>query len=364
MRGRAKAVGRAVLGYDGSCCDKGIGPDPGVPFCVRLRVPEDGPTRWDDGIAGPSGEAASQIEDFVLLRTDGTPVYHLAVVVDDHEMGISDVVRGREHMLSTPRQLLLYDALGFEPPRFSHVPLLVSPSGKKLSKRQGDVSVQSYRDRGFPAEAVLNYLARLGWGHGDLEIFDMKTFVELFTLDGVGKSPSQVHEDKLVALSQHWLRELPAERLQREALPFLAAEAACPLEMDAGLAMLLDLLRPRSDTFVDMARRARFYLFPDVELDEKAAHKHLKPGARGPLADLRSALAAASDWTAKGLEPVFSTVCAQHDIKLGHLAQPTRVAVTGSSASPGIYETLELLGRETCLKRLDGALAHIDALGR
>jgi glutamyl-tRNA synthetase len=359
MRERARAEGRARLGYDGSCRDRGIGPDPGLPFCVRLRVPEDGRTRWNDEIAGPSGEDASQIEDFVLVRTDGTPVYHLAVVVDDHEMGVTHVIRGREHLLSTPRQLLIYDALALEPPAFAHVPLLVGPSGKKLSKREAAVSVLGYRDRGFTSESVLNFLARLGWGHGDLEVFDMETFVSLFTLEGVGKSPSQVQEDKLLALSQHWLGELSAERLQREVQPFLDAAAGRAVEIDAGLAELLELLRPRSSTLVDMAERARFYWLDEVELDPKAARKHLSEKAAEPLTTLRRALGECSDWTADALELVFESVCASRDLKMGQLAQPTRVAVTGSAASPGIFETLALLGRERSLARIDAALARL-----
>ena len=361
MREQAVERGSPKRGYDGTCRDKGIGADSPLPFCIRLRVPEHGPTRFDDLIAGPSGEDSSQVDDFVIARTDGTPVYHLAVVVDDHDMGVTHVLRGREHMLSTPRQLLLCDALGFEPPAFAHLPLLVGPTGKKLSKREADASVQSYRDRGFPPEAVLNFLARLGWGHGDLETFDMKTFAELFTLEGVGKSPSQVDEAKLSAVSQHWMQQLPADRLRESVQPFLDAEAGRPVTIDAGLETLIGLLRPRSDTFADMARRARFYLLDQIEFDPKAARKHLKVSVREGLARLREALHESPDWSTEGIERVMDAVREASGLSLGQLAQPTRVSVTGTAASPGIFETLELLGRERTLERLDRALAHIDA---
>lgn len=359
MRKRAKEEGRPQAGYDGTCRDRAIGPEPGAPFCVRLRIDPEGPTRWDDLIAGPSGQDAEQIEDFVLLRTDGTPIYHVAVVVDDHDMGVTHVIRGREHMLSTSRQLLLYRAFGFEPPAFGHVPLLVDASGKKLSKRAASVSVQSYRDRGFTPEAVLNYIARLGWGHGDLEIVSKQELAKIFDLSDVGTSPSQVHEDKLMWLSQHYLRELPPATLHAYLAPFLATVNNGPVEIDGSLAELLDLLRPRAETLIDMAERARFALSENIEIDEKAANKHLKAEARAPLAKLRHDLAELSTWTADSLQLVFEAVCTAQDIKMGKLAQPTRVAVTGSSASPGIYETLAILGQQRTLARLDTALARL-----
>ena len=359
MREKAREAG-GVRGYDGSCRDRDIGPDAGTPFCVRLRVPDDGPTRWNDAIAGPSGEDASQIDDFVIARSDGSPVYHLAVVVDDHEMGVTHVIRGREHLLSTPRQLLLYQALGLEPPTFAHVPLLVEAGGKKLSKRHQAASVQNYRDEGYPPEALLNFIARLGWGHGDLEIFDVKTLAELFTLEAVGKSPSQVNDDKLRALSQHWLKELPAATLHAYVQPFLEAETGAPVRFDDGLRTLLELLRPRSETLAEMARGALFYLVDEPELAPNAVKKHLKPEIREPLRELRDALDTSRDWSADTLEALLRGVAERHGLGLGKLAQPTRVSLVGGPVSPGIFETLALLGRERSLARLDRALACIE----
>jgi glutamyl-tRNA synthetase len=358
-RAQQSAAG-GTLGYDGHCREAGIGADVEAPFCVRLRVPEGGRTRWKDLIAGPSGEDTAQLDDFVLARTDGTPIYHLAVVVDDHDMGVTHVIRGREHMNSTPRQLLLYQALGWEVPEFAHVPLLVGASGKKLSKREQSVSVLSYRERGFTPEAVLNFIARLGWGHGDLEIFDSQQLVELFSLEGVGRAPSQVHDDKLLWISQHYLKSLPTSQLVGYVQPFLDAAAGRQVEVDAGLERLLDLLRERSQTLAEMAEKASFYLAEEIELEGKAARKQLRPEIAQALGQLREALAGVEEWEDETLERAFQQVVERHDLKLGKLAQPVRVAIVGGTASPGIFETLQLLGRERSLKRIEGALRYIE----
>jgi glutamyl-tRNA synthetase len=357
-RQRALAEGRNPV-YDGACRERGIGPHPGAPFCVRVAVPRvGGRTRWHDAIAGPSGEDPEQLGDFVIVRTDGSPVYHLAVVVDDHDMGITHVIRGREHMTSTPRQLLLYQALDFAPPLFAHVPLLVAEGGKKLSKREADRSVQSYRDRGFLSEAVVNFIARLGWSDGDLEIFDRQELVQRFTLEGIGKSPSQIPEEKLSWLNQHYLKQLPAERLHALAAPFLSREAGREIvvEREAGLAKLLELLRERSQTLADMAEKARFALVDEIELDPKAAAKHLKPEIAPLLGALHERLRSLPSWDEPSLDTAFTEVAAAQGVALGKLAQPVRVAVVGTAASPGIFETLDVVGRERTLRRLDRAL--------
>jgi len=359
MRERAKAKAQKPR-YDRTCRDKRIGPDSAKPFCVRLRVPDEGGiTRWNDLISGAAGEDASELDDFVIARTDGSAIYHFAVVVDDHDMGITHVIRGREHMTSTPRQLLLYQALGWEVPQFAHVPLLIEPGGKKLSKRQDSVSVQSYRDRGYTPEAVLNYIARLGWSCGDLEIFSQAELVEKFTLEGVGSSPSQVHDDKLIWLSQHYIKTLPRERLLTHLQRFLDAEAQRPVAADEGLAKLVDLLRERSKNLVEMAQLARFYYVDALARDPKAAAKFLKPEIAAPLAELRLALAELPSWDEKTLEAAFHTVIERNGLQLGALAQPVRVAITGGTVSPPIFETLEVLGRERSLARLADAQASI-----
>jgi glutamyl-tRNA synthetase len=359
MRARAKEKGEKPR-YDRTCRERGIGADSAKSFCLRLRVPDvGGITRWNDLISGAAGEDVSELDDFVIARTDGTPIYHFAVVVDDHDMGITHVVRGREHMTSTPRQLLIYQGLGWEPPLFAHVPLLIEAGGKKLSKRQDSVSVQSYRDRGFSPETVLNYIARLGWSHGDLEIFSQAQLVELFTLDGVGSSPSQVHDDKLFWLSQHYIKTLPRERLLAHLQRFLDAEAGRPVAISDGLCQLVDLLRERSKTLVEMAQLARFYYVDALARDPKATAKFLKPEIAAPLGELRDALAELPSWDRASLETAFQKLIERHGLQLGALAQPVRVAITGGTVSPPIFETLEVLGRERSLARLSDALALV-----
>jgi glutamyl-tRNA synthetase len=362
MRSRAHDQG-SKLGYDGRCREQRVGADAGKPFCVRLRVSREGRTRWKDLIAGPSGEEAEQIEDFVIARSDGTPIYHLAVVLDDHEMGITHVIRGREHMTSTPRQLLLYEALGLPPPEFAHVPLLVEPGGKKLSKRHAAVSVQDYRGRGILPDAVLNFIARLGWSHGDLEIFSKEDLARLFSLEGVGRSPSQVHDDKLLWLSQHYIKTLPADRLIDHLRPFLDEAAGSKVNVDEGLARLVELLRERSKTLIEMAELARFYLVDEVDPQPKASRKYLKPEVLGPLRDLHGELSALASWDEESLEAGFERVLERHSLKLGELAQPVRVAITGTPVSPGIFQTLAALGRERSLARIWRVLERPQAGG-
>ena len=362
MRERAKARSEKPR-YDRSCRDREIGGDSAKPFCLRLRVPDvGGITRWNDLISGPAGEDVRELDDFVIARSDGSPMYHFAVVVDDHDMGITHVIRGREHLTSTPRQLLIYQGLGWEPPQFAHVPLLVERGGKKLSKRQDSVSVQSYRDRGFTPETVLNYIARLGWSHGDLEIFSQSQLVLLFTLDGVGSSPSQVHDDKLLWLSQHYIKTLPRERLLEHLQRLLDACAGRPVAVDEGLMQLVDLLRERSKTLVEMAQLARFYYVDTLVREPKAAAKFLRPELIAPLLELRASLAKVPSWESGSLEAAFQGVIAKHGLQLGALAQPVRVAITGGTVSPPIFETLEVLGRERSLARLADAVASIAPL--
>jgi len=299
--------------------------------------------------------------DLVVIRSNGFPTYNFAVVIDDHDMNITRVLRGDEHAPNTPKQIMLYRAFGWTPPAFAHVPLLVEADGKKLSKRREAVSVQSYRERGFVPEALVNWVARLGWGHGDVEIFDRAELARLFALEDVGTSPSQVHDDKLLWLNQHYLKSLPREALLAYLQPFLDREAGHRVAIDAPLARLVDLLRERSKTLEEMARLARFALVAEIEIDAKAARQHLGAAALPALAELASELRALATWDDDKLRGAFERAIARHGLELGKLAQPVRVAVTGQSASPGIFETLSVLGRDRTLARLDAAIARIRA---
>jgi len=359
-RQAAIAAGRNWV-YDGRCRDAKHGPDCG-PHVVRLRLPAEGRFEWDDLVFGPSGKDAAEIGDAIIRRSDGTPLYHLAVVVDDLDMGITHVIRGADHHLNTALQLALYDALERPPPRFAHLPLIVNAEGKKLSKRRDPVSVQDFRDQGYLPEALCNWLARIGWSHGDQEIFSMQEIRDHFDLAGVHRSAGQADPGKLAWLNQHWIKTLPGDALFERARPFFEAEAGRPVALDASLARLIELLRERSKTLVEMARLARFLLVDEVVSDEAAVRKHLRPEILPALEDLAARLAALPAWDEASLAGAFEAACAAAGgLAMGKLAQPVRVAVTGSAVSPGIHETLAVLGRERSLARIGAALERLRA---
>ncbi|MCZ6464543.1 MAG: glutamate--tRNA ligase [Proteobacteria bacterium] len=358
------AAGRKWI-YDGRCRDRELGPDCGE-HTVRLRVDDDEQLEWDDLVFGPSGQQGREVGDKIIRRSDGSVLYHLAVVVDDLEMSIRQVIRGVDHLPNTPFQIALYRALDAEPPRFAHLPLIVNEKGVKLSKRRDPVSVQQFREDGFLPEAVRNWLIRIGWSHGDQEIFSREEIVQLFDLESVGRSSGQADPAKLEALNRHYIVSIPAPELHRAARPFLAREAGYGdgdgPTASPELERLLDLLRERSVRLTEMAARARWFLLDEITVDEKAARKHLTPAALPILEVLRDRLesVSVSNWEDASLEEVFETVkTEQGDVSMGVLAQPVRVAVTGSAASPGIYETLAVLGRERTLERLGSAIERI-----
>ncbi len=347
--------------YDGRCRERALGPDCGA-HVVRLRVDPDAALRWDDLVFGASGQDASEIGDGIIRRSDGTPLYHLAVVVDDLDMNITHVVRGADHHSNTPFQLAIYQALGADPPIFAHVPLIVSESGRKLSKRRDPVSIQQFKADGYLPEAMLNWLARLGWSHGDQEIFSAEEIIRYFDLEHVGRSGAQADLGKLDWLCQHYLKQRSAADLFEAASPFLDAVAGRAVIRDESIDRLLDLLRERSNHLVEMAEKARFALVDEIEIEEGAAKKHLRPVALEPLEALIAALEAQDEWTEGSLERTFEETCkALGDLKLGKLAQPVRVAVTGTGASPGIYETLAVVGRDRSLARLRKAVELVRA---
>ncbi len=345
--------------YDGRCRDAARGPDCG-PHTVRLRLDPEGALAWDDLVYGPSGQDAREIGDMIVRRSDGGPLYNLAVVVDDVDMGITHVIRGADHHSNTPFQIAIYRALGLSPPLFAHVPLIVGRDGKKLSKRRDPVSVQQFRAEGHPVDAMRNWLVRIGWSHGDQELFSRDEIAALFDLDAVHRASAQADAAKLAWLSQHHLKTLPREQLFAELRPFLAQAAGHPVEEGPALERLIDLLRERSHTLVEMASLARFFLVQNLAYDEKAARKHLQREIEPTLAALHDRLAALDSWSAARLEAVFEQVRAAHgDLPLGKLAQPVRVAITGGAVSPPIFDTLEVLGKERSLGRIAEALHFI-----
>ena len=348
--------------YDGKCRDAAHEPDCGE-HTVRLRLQSEGVIGWDDLVFGPSGQDASEIGDKIIRRSDGGALFHLAVVVDDIDMEISHVIRGADHHPNTPFQIAIYEALGATPPAFAHVPLIVGPSGKKLSKRRDPVSIEDYRDKGLLSDGLRNWLIRLGWSHGDDEIFSREEIVEKFDLDGVGRASGQADPDKLLWVNQQHLKTASMDILIEALAPHLEQQLGHMPAQDERLTMVIDLMRDRAKTLVEMAELASILLREEVDLGSEAAakavKKHLKPAALPLVEALYAALEKLdpSQWTEAGLETLFEEVAAANgDVKLGKLAQPVRVAVTGGPVSPGIYETMIAIGPSRCMPRLADAL--------
>jgi len=319
------------------------------PFVIRLKAPREGETVIDDRVQGRVTVQNAEIDDFVLLRSDGTPTYMLAVVVDDHDMGVTHVIRGDDHLNNAFRQLAIIRAMGWPEPTYAHVPLIHGPDGAKLSKRHGALGVDAYRDElGMLPEAVGNYLLRLGWGHGDAEIISRDQAIEWFDLDHVGKSPSRFDFKKLENLNGHYIREADDARLAQLAADRLGLSA----EQKPLLIKAMPELKPRANTLIQLAESAAF-LFAErpVEMDE-AASALLTPDARYLLSAAHKQLVALANWDSPSLEAAIREVAEASGAKLGKLAQPLRAALTGRTTSPGIFDVLALLGRDESLARI------------
>jgi len=343
--------------YDGRCRDAEHGAN--RTHTVRLRLPENERLAWDDLVFGDSGQDTSEIGDRIIQRSDGHALYHIAVVVDDLDMQITHVIRGADHHPNTPFQIALYDALDATPPRFAHVPLIVGANGKKLSKRRDPVSVEEYRSKGYLPQAMLNWLVRIGWSHGDQEVFSADEITSLFDLEAVGRASAQADGAKLDWINQHYIKELPSGDLLAELIPFLSAEVGFDVPPSPGLARLVDLVRERGKTLEELAQSARFFFATPADYDAKAAKKHMKPEALPVLQDLHGELAGIPTWDEAGIESAFETVRARRgELPMGKLAQPVRVALTGRAASPGIFETLAVLDRQDALDRIAAAIQH------
>jgi len=362
MRAAARAEGRTKL-YDGRWRDRDPGDAPrGVDPVIRIKMPEAGETVIDDLVQGPVKVANSQLDDMVLLRADGTPTYMLSVVVDDHDMEISHVIRGDDHLTNAFRQQQLYLALGWSPPAFAHIPLIHGPDGSKLSKRHGALGVEAYREMGYLPEALRNYLLRLGWSHGDEEIISTGQAIEWFDLDAVGRSPARFDFAKLDSLNGHYIREADDRRLV--ALVLERAAAGGDLELDAAgetrLAAAIPGLKPRAKTLNELLENALFYLRKrPLPMTDKAAAL-LTAETRGRLGALSGSLARLADWSEPTLETEVRAFAEGSGVTLGQVAQPLRAALTGSTASPGIFEVMVVLGREECLARIADQAAASD----
>ncbi|MBN8889559.1 MAG: glutamate--tRNA ligase [Rhodospirillales bacterium 70-18] len=330
----------------------------GVAPAIRIRAPREGETVVDDLVQGPVRVANAELDDMIILRGDGTPTYQHAVVVDDHDMGITHVIRGDDHLTNAFRQSQIYDAMGWERPRFAHIPLIHGADGAKLSKRHGAVSVLEFRAEGFLPEALCNYLLRLGWGHGDAEILSREEAVALFDLDGVGRSASRMDYAKLTQVNSVWLRRADDARLLHEVLAILARRPHLALGTDAGhrIRALLPAFKERAKTLVELADMAAFLAQPlPLPMDPKAAAL-LSAENRLMLREVAAALAA-TDFSLAGLDAALRAYAEASGRKLGQVAQPLRAALTGSTTSPPIDATLAALGRREALARIAAASA-------
>jgi len=353
MREAQRASGRKPM-YDGRCRHRADQPLD-RPHVVRFRSPDTGRTVVHDRVLGEVVFDNAELDDLILLRSDGTPTYNLAVVVDDAAMGITHVIRGADHLNNTPRQIQLYEALGLPVPEFAHIPLIHGPDGAKMSKRHGAVAVTEYREAGYLPDALVNYLARLGWSHGDEEVFSRERLIALFDVRDVGKTAARFDQQKLDWLNAYYIRQADPASLAEQVRRFLDADTGGGPD----LAAVVAALQERSRTLVDIANGARFFYIRPESYDEKAVRKNFRD-ATWPLLDAFVAGAEQlEEWTAESIHALIAQVCEAADVKMGKLAQPIRILVSGGPVSPPIDVTLALLGREEALARIREGAARL-----
>jgi len=361
-RKKAMADGKAPK-YDRKCYGLKE-PVAGRTPVLRFHSTDDGETVVRDLVRGAVTFENKQLDDLIIMRSDGFPTYNFAVVVDDVTMKISHVIRGDDHLNNTPRQIQIYRAFGFDPPQFAHLPMILGSDKAKLSKRHGATAVTEYIDLGYLPEALVNYLSRLGWSHGDQEIFSPKELIESFSLDSVGKAPSVFNAEKLVWLNHHYIQQADHGRLAGLLLDLLKKDGIVSegKETDAvWLNKLVKILTERSHTLVEMKTGAIPFIKDEIVMEEKAKAKHLTPDVAPLLTELAGTLKSLEPFTHDAIEKAFNDLVTAKGIKLGKLAQPVRVALTGGTVSPGIYDVIEVMGRDRVLKRIEAAVKLIGA---
>ena len=342
--------------YDGRCRDR-KDPIEGVTPVVRFRNPVDDAVVVDDAVHGKVVFQNAELDDLIIERSDGNPTYNFCVVVDDYDMKVTHVIRGDDHLNNTPRQMNMLRAMGVEPPVYAHLPMILGPDGTKLSKRHGAVSVLHYREEGYLPEALLNYLARLGWSHGDQEIFSLTEMTALFDIADVNKSASAINPDKLAWINQQHLMRQPPARIAPE-LRWQLERLGIAVGEGAGLEAVVEAQRERSKTLKEMALASRFFFEAPIAYDDKAARKYLTSETGPVLEQTRADLAKLTSWGAAAIHDAIQALADARGLGLGKIAQPLRVAVSGGAVSPPIDQTLAILGREQTLLRLDRAIAH------
>ena len=362
MREEARASGKPPR-YNGYWRDRDPSEAPeGVAPVIRIKAPQSGEIVVDDHVQGKVVFKAENLDDFIILRSDGTPTYMHAVVVDDHDMGVTHIIRGDDHLTNAARQIVIYNAMGWTVPDMAHIPLIHGPDGAKLSKRHGALGVAAYRQMGYLPEAMGNYLARLGWSHGDDEIFSREQMVEWFGLDGLNKGAARFDFVKLESVNGQYIREATPERLY-EVMVATAAEtgrdadhAGLTANHDTVLAALPEL-QPRAKTILELIDLAQFIYARRPLVPDEAAAKLLDADGRSVLASARTILMGLNDWTVPGIDAAMRQLAEQRGLKLGKVAQPLRAALTGRTVSPGIFEVMVLIGRQESLARLDDQIA-------
>ncbi len=353
--------------YDGRCRDLEKMQDTRCKMqekspAIRFKMPQEGQTVVDDLIRGAIVFENNQLDDLIIMRSDGAPTYNFTVVVDDVDMNVTHVIRGDDHLNNTPKQIHIYKALGYDIPLFAHLPMILGSDKTRLSKRHGATSVLAYRDMGCLPDALVNYLVRLGWSYGDQEIFTRDELMKYFSFENVGKAAAVFNPEKLLWLNGQYIINTPADKLAELVMPFLVKENIISEGQDLNkewLSKAIKTLKERSKTLIELAGSLRYYIAEDVEYNEKAKAKFLNEKSRGLLIELNNRLTSVTDFSTQELEKVFKEIIEKHNIKLGSLAQPVRVAMTGGTESPGIYEVLEIVGKEKVLKRLEKAIKVI-----
>ncbi len=347
--------------YDGHCRDDKSEHDPSESYVIRFRNPDDGVVAFDDMVKGHVEFKNQELDDFIIQRSDGTPTYNFCVVVDDWDMGITHVIRGDDHVNNTPRQINLYKALGAPVPVFCHLAMILGDDGAKLSKRHGAVSVMQYREDGYLPEALVNYLVRLGWSHGDQEIFSVEEMISLFSLDAITKSASGFNTKKLDWLNAHYMKTLPAEVVASELEWHLKRQGLEDLSAGPDPKLVVKNYAERTHTLKEMAQKAMCYYKDFDEYDPAAVKKWIKEGSVEILKDAYDTLKALDNWDAKLIDEALENLAKRREVGMGKVGQPLRVAITGTAMSPGIGDTMILAGKERVLARIERAIAHFGA---
>ena len=355
-RKKALSEGRKPA-YDRACRDLCL-EEPDKPYVIRFKVPLSGTVAFDDLIRGTITFQCEELDDLIIFRSDDTPTYNFTVVIDDASMGITHVIRGDDHINNTPRQVLMYEALGFPIPHFAHVPLIHGKDRARLSKRHGATSLIEYREDGFLAEALMNYLARLGWAHGDQEVFSKEDLIEKFDLANVGKSPAIFDMDKLLWLNSHYMKTLPPEDIATRFIPFIEKMGYRAPEGPALLGIVMNL-RERARTLKEMAEMAEFFFCEDVSYESKAREKFLNENTKVFLEEFLKGFVGLETLAVEEQRGLLEAIAGDHGRKIVDVVQPVRVALCGRSVSPGIFEVIQVLGKDVVRKRVERAILSI-----